>query len=98
MRSMVLGGLIAALLTMGALAGHHESKVVIGVQHFGDGNTKPLYGGNQANLAIWSDYIQAHNDRDFDKIAAMNAPNFKGVAAHGEVIHQRFQGARPGPT
>ena len=86
MRSMVLGGLIAALLTMGALAGHHESKVVIGVQHFGDGNTKPLYGGNQANLAIWSDYIQAHNDRDFDKIAAMNAPNFKGVAAHGEVI------------
>ncbi|MDA7595162.1 nuclear transport factor 2 family protein [Luminiphilus sp.] len=86
MRSMVLGGLIAALLTMGALAGHHESKVVIGLQHFGDGNTKPLYGGNQANLAIWSDYIQAHNDRDFDKIAAMNAPNFKGVAAHGEVI------------
>jgi ketosteroid isomerase-like protein len=83
---MVLGGLIAALLTMGALAGHHESKVVIGLQHFGDGNTKPLYGGNQANLAIWSDYIQAHNDRDFDKIAAMNAPNFKGVAAHGEVI------------
>ena len=86
MRSMVLGGLIAALLTMGALAGHHESKVVIGLQYFGDGNTKPLYGGNQANLAIWSDYIQAHNDRDFDKIAAMNAPNFKGVAAHGEVI------------
>ena len=86
MRSLVLGGLIAALLTMGALAGHHESKVVIGLQHFGDGNTKPLYGGNQANLAIWSDYIQAHNDRDFDKIAAMNAPNFKGVAAHGEVI------------
>ena len=31
-------------------------------------------------------YIQAHNDREFDSIAAMNAPNFKGVAAHGEVI------------
>jgi hypothetical protein len=83
---MVLGVLIAALLSVGALAGHHESKVIIGEQHFGDGSTKPLYGGNQANVAIWIDYIQAHNDRDFDKIAAMNAPNFKGVAAHGEVI------------
>ena len=86
MRLMVLGVLIAALLSVGALAGEHESKVVIGEQHFGDGSTKPLYGGNQANVAIWRDYIQAHNDRDFDKIAAMNAPNFKGVAAHGEVI------------
>ena len=86
MRSMVLGVLIAALLSVGALAGHHESRVIIGEQHFGDGSTKPLYGGNQANVAIWRDYIQAHNDREFDKIAAMNAPNFKGVAAHGEVI------------
>lgn len=86
MRSIVLGVLIAALLSVGAFAGHHESKVVIGVQHFGDGSTKPLYVGNQANVAIWIDYIQAHNDRDFDKIAAMNASNFKGVAAHGEVI------------
>ena len=86
MRLIILSVLIGAVLSLGALADHHESKVVIGVQHFGDGGTKPLYGGNQANVAIWIDYIQAHNDRDFDKIAAMNAPNFKGVAAHGEVI------------
>ena len=86
MRLIILSALIGAVLSLGALADHHESKVVIGVQHFGDGGTKPLYGGNQANVAIWIDYIQAHNDRDFDKIAAMNAPNFKGVAAHGEVI------------
>ena len=86
MRLMVLGVLIAALMSVGTLASHHEAKVVIGEQHFGDGSTKPLYCGNQANVAIWMDYIQAHNDRDFDKIAAMNAPNFKGVAADGEVI------------
>ena len=86
MRLIILSVLIGAVLSLGALADHHESKVVIGVQHFGDGGTKPLYGGNQANVAIWIDYIQAHNDRDFDKIAAMNAPSFKGVAAHGEVI------------
>ena len=41
----------------GTLAGHQEAKVVIGEQHFGDGSTKPLYGGNQANVAIWRDYI-----------------------------------------
>lgn len=86
MRSTVFGALLAALMSIGALADDHQSKVVIGVQHFDDGSTKPLYVGNQANVAVWRDYIQAHNDRDFDKIAAMNAPNFKGVAAHGEVI------------
>ena len=35
---------------------------------------------------MWVDYIQAHNDRDFEKIAAMNADNFKGVAPTGEVV------------
>jgi hypothetical protein len=42
--------------------------------------------GDSANIQIWLDYIQAHNDRDFDKIAAMNANDFRGVAAHGEVV------------
>ena len=32
------------------------------------------------------DYLQAHNDRDFDKIAAMNADDFKGIAPTGEVV------------
>ena len=52
MRSMVLGVLIAALMSVGTLASHHEAKVVIGEQHFGDGSTKPLYGGNQANVDL----------------------------------------------
>ena len=39
-----------------------------------------------ANAQIWIDYIQAHNDRDFEKIAAMNAEDFRGIAAHGEVV------------
>ena len=62
MRSMIFGALIVALMSMGALADDHQSKVVIGVQHLGDGSTKPLYVGNQANVAVWRDYIQAHND------------------------------------
>ena len=86
MRLIILSVLIGAVLSLGAQADHHESMVVIGVQNFDDGSTKPLFGGNQANVAIWIAYLQAHNDRDFDKITAMNAPNFTGVAAHGEVI------------
>ena len=31
-------------------------------------------------MQIWVDYIQAHNDRDFNKIAAMNTDDFKGIA------------------
>ncbi len=81
-----MGVLIVALLSVGALAGHHESRVVIGVQHLEDGTEKPRYAGNQDNVAIWSAYMQAHSDRDFDEIESMNAPDFKGIAAHGEVI------------
>ena len=58
MRSVVFGGLIVALMSTGTLADDHQSKAVIGVQHFGDGSTKPLYVGNQANVGIWRDYIQ----------------------------------------
>lgn len=58
----------------------------IGAQYFADGSSKPLRAGNGANLQVWVDYIQAHNERDFEKIAAMNAPEFKGVAPTGEVV------------
>jgi ketosteroid isomerase-like protein len=58
----------------------------IGRQYFEDGTAKPLLAGDTANAQIWVDYIQAHNDRDFEAIAAMNAEGFRGIAAHGEVV------------
>jgi ketosteroid isomerase-like protein len=58
----------------------------IGTQFFDDGSSKSLRAGDTASVQIWVDYIQAHNDRDFDKIAAMNADDFKGIAASGEVV------------
>jgi len=58
----------------------------IGTQYFEDGSAKPLIPGDSANVRIWLDYIQAHNDRDFAAIAAMNAADFRGIAAHGEVV------------
>jgi len=58
----------------------------IGTQFFEGGSSKPLFSGDTDNAQVWVDYIQAHNDRDFEKIAAMNADDFRGVTAQGEVV------------
>jgi ketosteroid isomerase-like protein len=70
----------------GFMMAHAEGAGSIGTQFFDDGSDKPLRAGDTASVQIWVDYIQAHNDRDFDKIAAMNADDFKGIAASGEVV------------
>ena len=70
----------------GFMMSHAVNASGIGTQYFEDGSSTPLLAGDSANIQIWLDYIQAHNDRDFDKIAAMNAIDFRGVAAHGEVV------------
>ena len=70
----------------GFMMAHAEGAGSIGTQFFEDGSAKPLRAGDTASVQIWMDYIQAHNDRDFDKIAAMNADDFKGIAATGEVV------------
>lgn len=63
-----------------------ESEQIIGVQYFAGGASKPLLAGDTNNIQLWIDYIEAHNTRDFDQIAAMNAENFKGVTPLGEVV------------
>ncbi|MBM27886.1 MAG: hypothetical protein CME58_05860 [Halieaceae bacterium] len=70
----------------GFMMAHAEGAGSIGTQFFGDGSAKPLRAGDTASVQMWVDYIQAHNDRDFEKIAAMNTDNFKGVAPTGEVV------------
>jgi len=70
----------------GFMMSHAVGADAIGAQYFEDGTAKPLLAGDSDNAQIWIDYIQAHNDRDFEKIAAMNAEDFRGIAAHGEVV------------
>ena len=70
----------------GFMMAHASGADGIGAQFFDDGSSKSLRAGDTASVQIWVDYIQAHNDRDFDKIAAMNADDFKGIAASGEVV------------
>ena len=70
----------------GFMMAHASGADSIGTQFFDDGSSKSLRAGDTASVQIWVDYIQAHNDRDFDKIASMNADDFKGIAASGEVV------------
>ena len=70
----------------GFMMAHASGADGIGTQFFDDGSSKSLRAGDTASVQIWVDYIQAHNDRDFDKIVAMNADDFKGIAASGEVV------------
>jgi hypothetical protein len=46
----------------------------------------PIIPGEVSNQAIWIDYIQAHNDRDLNKIAEINAEDWEGYTAEGSVI------------
>ena len=78
-----------ALASFTAQAGHHEAdeeQVVIGMGLSIDGKTKPLYAGSVSLMAIWQEWIKAHNDRDFDKIAAMNSDKFKVMLPNGQRI------------
>ena len=86
--------LIAAssiILSAGVLAGHHESgemknSVVIGTFVSDDGTSNKLVAGNTDKQQIWVDYIQAHNDRDVEKIAEINADEWEGYVPDGSVI------------
>ena len=69
---------LSVVLSAGVAAGHHESGemkevVVIGTFVSDDGTSNQLLAGDTDKQQIWVDYIQAHNDRDLEKIAEINA-------------------------
>ena len=70
----------------GFMMAHSTAGQSIGKQYFDDGSSKPLLAGSGGNAQIWVDYIDAHNERDFEAIAAMNTEDFRGIAPHGEVV------------
>ena len=52
-----------------------------------DGTKLPLYTGDLSTLAIWEQYIKAHNERDLEVIRSLNAvEGFKAYAPNGMVI------------
>ena len=80
---------LMAIASFAAQAGHHEGdeqQVVIGMGLSMDGESKPLYAGSASLMTIWQEWIEAHNDRDFEKIAAMNSDKFKVMLPNGQKI------------
>lgn len=65
----------------------------------------PLFAGKISNQEIWLRYIQAHNDKNLDIIAEINADDWegytadgsvvKGSAAHIEILDNWFKSANP---
>ena len=86
--------LIAALaifVSVAAQAEHHEAgemknTLVVGTVYSDDGTPNQLLAGNTDKQHIWVDYIQAHNDRDLDGIAEINAADWEGYLPDGAVI------------
>ena len=58
-----------------------------------EGNQTNAYDANPSNLDLWDEYINAHNDRDFESIINMNADStkqfgsFKIYAPNGTVLN-----------
>ena len=64
----------------------------------------PLFAGEISNQEIWLRYIQAHNDKNLDIIAEINADDWEGYtadgsvgtsAAHIEILDNWFKSANP---
>lgn len=52
----------------------------------GTSEMTPIVAGNTSNQSVWIEYIEAHNNRDLDKIAAINAEDWEGYTAQGSVL------------
>ena len=90
MKTLLIATLFMAL-SAGVLAGHHEpgemkKSTVIGTFYADDGTANELLAGNTDKQKIWVDYIQAHNDRNLEKIAEINAADWEGYVPDGSVI------------
>jgi hypothetical protein len=46
----------------------------------------PIIVGEVSNQAIWLDYINAHNEKNLDRIAEINAADWEGYTADGSVV------------
>ena len=59
---------------------------VIGSGTLDNGKKIQIVAGNTNNEQVWIDYIKAHNERDLDKIAEINADDWEGYTADGSVV------------
>ena len=89
---MKLITIILSLLIYGfAYAGHHEegeakARTIIGSYITDTGKVNQMFAGDISRQQIWMDYIEAHNDRDLQKIGAINTSDWAGYREDGSLI------------
>ena len=89
----VLLGICVLMLAQTSFAGHHEksegsAKTIIGYEII-DGERLDIAAGKSSAVDIWVEYVQAHNERDLEKIDSMNADDFEGRAPNGVIVKGR---------
>ena len=63
-----------------------NTPVVIGTTLGTEGTSSDIIAGNTDHVQTWVDYIDAHNERNLDKIAEINSEDWVGYAPDGNVI------------
>jgi hypothetical protein len=78
------------LLAQPLFATHHETgekneKAIIGYDTT-EGTKAPLYAGSLDTIAVWTKYMQAHEDKDLNAIRNANAEGFEAWTSDGSFI------------
>ena len=84
---------------------NEESQSIIGYDISEEGEQRELIAGPVATINVWEDYIEAHNKKDLEAIASLNAPDIKvwgprgglieGSAAHKAFLAEWFEANNP---
>ncbi len=77
--------LIITILTL-FIFSCENTPAVIGTTLGSEGKSSDIIAGNTDHVQIWVDYIDAHNERNLDKIAEINSEDWVGYAPDGNVI------------
>tara|TARA_B110000003_G_scaffold275159_1_gene316984 strand:- start:1702 stop:2286 length:585 start_codon:yes stop_codon:yes gene_type:complete len=59
---------------------------VIGSAFMEDRSVNPITGGDLNTEQVWLDYVQAHNDKNLEKIAELNHPEWEGFLPDGRTL------------
>jgi uncharacterized protein YacL (UPF0231 family) len=88
MKKSILAVLMTAVLISCTEAPCPEvAPKAIGYEVSDDGTKAPLYSNDLSTVAVWEQYIKAHNERDLEAIRSLNAlEGFKAYAPNGMVI------------
>jgi len=109
MKKLILASLSIALLyacVPPADSNQASAPQEIGYQISDKGEKISLYGGDMAAVSLWETYLKAHNERDLETIAALNAEKdfvaygpkgevIKGTEAHMEFLTTWFEQTNP---